>query len=194
MKFLSAITQHRGLLSLLLLSQVAAGAAELTDVEVRHDDGRYQLTSRTYFNATQAQLYRVLTNYDLFTKFSSAFAESENREPDAEGRPQFYTRLEGCVMMFCKSYIRYGHLELTPEYDIVAIVDPEASNFKYSRERWQLIPEGEKTLLIYNFEMEPDFWVPPIIGPFVIKRALRSGGDEAVGRIEALALGREPEE
>ena len=46
--------------------------------------------------------------------------------------------------------------------------------------------------MIYNFEMEPGFWVPPVVGPYVIKRALRSNGNAAVNRIEALALGKDP--
>lgn len=124
---------------------------------------------------------------------SGAFVEGENREPDEQGRPQFYTKMEGCVLLFCKVFIRYGYLELTPEYDIVAVVDPEVSNFKYSRERWQLIPEGEGTLMIYDFEMEPGFWVPPIIGPFVIKRSLRASGAAAIIQIEALARREAPD-
>jgi hypothetical protein len=177
-----------------LFLQLSAFAAELTDIEVGHEDGRYRLESTTIFDATQAQLYVVLTDYDQFEKFSSSFVEAENREADEQGRPQFYTRMEGCVLLFCKSYLRVGYLELKPEYDIIAIVDPEQSNFKYSRERWQLIPEGERTKLVYEFEMEPAFWVPPLVGPYVIKKALRSGGKNAVNRIEALALGKEPEE
>ena len=46
--------------------------------------------------------------------------------------------------------------------------------------------------MIYDFEMEPGFWVPPIIGPYVIKRALKASGANAVNRIEAVALGRKP--
>jgi hypothetical protein len=182
-----------GILCALFL-QLSAFAAELTDIEVAHEDGRYRLESTTIFDATPAQLYVVLTDYDQFEKFSSSFVEAENREADEQGRPQFYTRMEGCVLLFCKSYLRVGYLELKPEYDIIAIVDPERSNFKYSRERWQLIPEGERTKLVYEFEMEPAFWVPPLVGPYVIKKALRSGGKNAVNRIEALALGKEPEE
>jgi hypothetical protein len=56
------------------------------------------------------------------------------------------------------------------------------------------VPEGEGTLMIYEFEMVPDFWVPPVIGPFYIMRALRSGGERAIDRIEALARGKEPEQ
>jgi len=182
----------RGLIIAFLMTSLPAGAAKLSDVEVELEDGRYRLTSKTHFDATESQLFSVLTNYDLFTQFTSAFAESKNLEPDEIGRPRFYTRLEACVLLFCKSYIRYGHLELQADYDIVAIVDPELSNFKYSRERWQLFPDGEGTIMIYEFEMEPDFWVPPIIGPYFIKKSLASGGDTAVTRIESLALGEKP--
>jgi hypothetical protein len=178
--------------AVLFLQGQPATAAELKDVSVEQKDGRYHLSSTTYFDATQSQLYKILTDYEQFPYFANAFVEAENREPDERGRPQFYTRMEGCVLLFCKSYIRYGHLELKPDYDIVAIADPELSNFEYSRERWQLIPEGEGTIMIYDFEMEPGFWVPPIVGPYVIKRALRSSGNAAVNRIEALALGKDP--
>jgi len=178
--------------AVLYLQGVASIAAELQDVTVERKDGRYHLTSVTHFDATQSQLYKILTDYEQFPRFANAFVEAENREPDEQGRPQFYTRMEGCVLLFCKSYIRYGYLELKPDYDIVAIVDPELSNFDYSRERWQLISDGEGTIMIYDFEMEPGFWVPPIVGPYVIKRALRSNGNAAVNRIEALALGKDP--
>jgi Polyketide cyclase / dehydrase and lipid transport len=176
----------------LLLQGLPAAAAELRDIAVEKDGDRYHLSSTTYFDATQSQLYNVLIDYDKYPLFSSAFVEAENRTPDAQGRPQFYTKMEGCVLLFCRTYIRIGHLELEPEHDIVAIVDPEQSNFNYSRERWKLVPDGEGTILIYDFVMEPGFWVPPIVGPYVIKRALRSAGGSAVNRIEAVALGKIP--
>jgi hypothetical protein len=96
--------------------------------------------------------------------------------------------MEGCVMLWCKSFIRNGHLLLEANSEIVAISNPDESDFTLSRERWHLVPEGEGTLLIYEFEMEPDFWVPPVIGPFLIMRALRAGAERAINRIEALAV------
>jgi hypothetical protein len=137
-------------------------------------------------------VYGVLTDYDLFHKFTSAIVESRNTEKDQHGRPGYYTRMEGCVLMWCRSFVRIGHLTLDPITRIVANADPGQSNFKKSRESWTLTKEGEGTLLVYEFEMVPDFWVPPVIGPFFIKRALQSGGERAVDRIEALAQGSEP--
>lgn len=178
-------------LSVLTVSTVQA--ADLRSVTVERADGRYFVRSETLMDTTQEQVYDVLTNYDLFVKFSSAFDESRNLDPDDEGRPQFYTRMEGCVLFFCVTFERYGYLELKPSYYIEATVHPEQSDFKYSVESWELIEQDEGTLLVYEFEVEPDFWVPPVVGPFYIRRALKAGAVDAVDRIEALAQGREPE-
>ena len=166
--------------------------ADLRTVEVDREENRYSLRSEAYFAASREDLYRVLTNYDLFEQFSSAYVETRNIDEDERGRPRFFTRMQGCVLLFCRSFVRHGYLLLTPDTEIVAITEPEGSDFTYSRERWQLQAEGEGTRLIYDFEMEPGFWVPPVIGPYVIQRSLRSDGTDAVDRIEALALGRTP--
>ena len=184
----------RLLLGAFLLSLVlSVSSADLRDVLVEKIDKRYSLISYTYFDTNAEDLYRVLIDYDLFTKFTSAFAESRNVAPDQQGRPQFYTRMEGCVIWWCKSLVRNGYLVLQPSSEIIAIVNPETSNFNYSHERWRLRNEGDGTLLIYEFYMEPGFWVPPVIGPFLIKRTLRSEAIDVVDRIEALAQGKEPQ-
>lgn len=170
-----------------MLATPAVHAAELRDVVVELEDGRYSLRSETFFEVDRDALYRVLTNFDLFEKFTSAIVESYNVEPDEQGRPQFYARMEGCVVWFCKSFIRNGHVTSEPVIEIVALADPEKSDFHYSRERWQLREAEGGTIMIYEFDMEPAFWVPPVVGPFFIKRALRDGGSDAVDRIELLA-------
>lgn len=175
-----------GLAALLVAANVAA--ADLRLIEVDRVDDVYTMKSVAWFEAGAPALFEVLTDYNLFSEFSSAIVESKNLGTDASGRPGYYTRMEGCVLMFCHSFVRIGHLSLKPIAEIVAVTDPVRSDFKMAEERWQLIPEKHGTLLIYEFEMQPDFWVPPVIGPFYIKRALRSGGADAVDRIEALAL------
>jgi hypothetical protein len=181
----------RAALAVLLLSISAwVPAAEFRDIMVEREDGIYSMRSEVFFEVERVFLYRVLTDFDLFKKFTSAIVESNNVEVDERGRPQFYARMEGCVLIWCKSFVRNGYLELNPTVEIIAISDPERSDFEISRERWQLIEEDEGTLMIYEFQMVPAFWVPPLIGPFYIKRALLSGGVDAVNRIEALAVGK----
>lgn len=166
--------------------------AELESMEVDREAGRYTLRSVTWFDADQEDLFALLADYDQYHRFTSAIIESRSLAPDANGRPEFFNRMEGCVLFWCRYFVRIGYLELDPIDEVRALVDAERSDFKYSYERWQLSTEGGRTRLVYEFEMIPDFWVPPVLGPYYIKRALRRGGVRAAQRIEALARGEEP--
>ena len=178
----------RKTLLILLTLAVPAGAAELRSINVDRVDGRYVLRSEVWFGAAAEAVYAVFLNYDLSTQFSAAIVESRNLEPDEHGRSRFYIRNAGCVMSFCRSFERYGVVEHDPPRIIQATVDPEVSDFEVSNETWAFHPEGEGTVVIYDLEFEPKFWVPPVIGPYIIQRKMRLRGGEAIDRIEAMAL------
>jgi hypothetical protein len=183
----------RGLFALTLgtLCLNAAGA-DLRSIEVWKEGDRYHLISESLIGASQDALYTVLIDYEQFKHFTSAIVASNNVEAGEDGRPRFFTRMRGCVLLYCHTFIRRGYLLLTPKYDIVAVTEPEESDFEFSREQWRLISEGEDTLMIYQFEMEPSFWLPPFIGPLYLKRALKSGSIRTIQRIEAIARGERP--
>ncbi len=67
--------------------------------------------------------------------------------------------------------------------------NPEISDFKLSKETWTFVAENGGTVVTYRLLMEPDFWVPPGIGPYLIKRKFRNNGGDAIDRIEAIAQG-----
>ena len=122
----------------MLLVSALADAADLRFIEVERDTERneYRLKSISWFDVDQASLFAVLTDYDQFYRFHSSIVESRNLAPDASGRPEYFTRMEGCIMMFCKSFIRIGRLELKPLEQIEAVTDPGRSDFQRSWERW----------------------------------------------------------
>ena len=129
----------------LLFSAVSVQPADLMGVTVEFENEHYYLTSHAWLDAPKEELYRVLTDYDLFVKISSGFVESRNVEANGDGKPRFYTRMQGCVLIFCKSFERYGYLDLDPQSEIIAIVEPEESDFDYSVESWRLSSDGEGT-------------------------------------------------
>jgi hypothetical protein len=191
------VRSHLLLLSIIMVALLCVAApaksADLRSVTVDLEDGRYMLTSEAWLSVPPDALYRVLIDYDLFVKFSSYFIESRNLPPTVEGHPGFFTLTEACVLWFCKSFKRTGHLTFEAPFDIDAFVDPEVSDFEYSHETWRLAEKDGGTLMTYTFDMDPRFWVPPIVGPFLMKRALLKSGEDAITRIEAVAQGREPE-
>ena len=74
-----------------------------------------------------------------------------------------------------------------PDY-LRATADPELSDVLYGREEWWLsdVSAGDTkaTRIVYDHEVQFDFWVPPVIGPWAIKRALRSDAMKAAERLE----------
>lgn len=174
------------LLIVAILSSTAR-AAEMISVEVNYDEGIYTMNSEIWFDATVEQVYEVFRDWDNSTKFSSAIEESRDMPPDEQGRPQFYVLNRGCVLFFCKSFERQGYVESELNVVIFAFVDPEKSDFQFSNESWRFLERDGGTVVIYDLEMQPKFWIPPGIGPYLIKRKLRNNGGSAVDRIEALA-------
>ena len=52
---------------------------------------------------------------------------------------------------------------------------------------WTFAAEDGGTRLTYQMEMEPNFWLPPFVGPWFLKRTLLRGAPAAIDQIELLA-------
>jgi len=76
--------------------------------------------------------------------------------------------------------------------EIITIAIPEESDFIYNRTRWTLQSVDGGTRVTYEAEIEPDFWMPPLIGPWAIKRKLEVSAAEIGARIEYLAITGKP--
>ena len=174
----------------LLLLCGSIDAAELRSVEIDHDGGRYTLRSEVWFNANVESIYGVFLDYDVASRFSSFIVEARNIDPDASGQRRFYIRNYGCVWFYCQSFERSGRVEHEPFVFIRSTADPASSDFYSSFEMWRFEAEGTGTLVVYDFEFEPKFWIPPLIGSYVLQRKLRKDSVSAIGRIEAIARDR----
>jgi hypothetical protein len=80
---------------------------------------------------------------------------------------------------------------MVPYQQITATVEPDLSDVDYGVEQWQLHQHEAGTVLIYTHVVEPGFWVPPVLGPWALRRSLRRDALSAAEHIESLA-GVEP--
>lgn len=167
----------------------AAVPATIDSLEITRKHGRFEISADTYLDAPANGIFDVLLDYDDngFHRISSVYKESTYLDPAPDGTPMIYTRMEGCILFFCKSMRRVERLETMAPTSIRTYTVPEKSDFTYSYTEWQLEPEGNGTRMKYLLIMEPNFWVPPIVGPWFLKRALEVGGLHAVRRIERMA-------
>ena len=172
-----------------LAASAAAVAATIDGLQVDRTRGRYSLEAEARLAASPEAVFAVLTDFDDngYSRISRAYKESRYLEPAPDGTPIAYTRLEGCALWHCMSLERTERLETRAPYWIKGTALPEASKFKHSTSEWVLERDGENTKMTYKLEMEPDFFVPPVVGPWYLKRTLSQGGQRAVVRIERLA-------
>jgi hypothetical protein len=166
-----------------------AAAATIDDLEVKRDRDRYSLEANAWLDASPESIHAVLTDFDdnAYSRISRAYKESRYLDPAADGTPLVYTRMEGCALWHCMTLERTERLETEAPHWIKSTTLPEGSNFKHSVSEWRLERDGDGTMMRYTLEMEPDFFVPPIVGPWYLKRTLSQGGLRAVARIERLA-------
>lgn len=164
-----------------------AAAATLASVVVDYDAGRYELDADAFLAAPREAIFVVLTDYDRFGRISSTYKEYGFMDPMPDGTPVIFTRMEGCVLVFCRSLTRVERLESEAPGFIRTVALPDKSDFHHSVSEFRLNSEAGGTRVLYHLEMEPKFWVPPLIGPWILQRKLARGGADAIQRIERLA-------
>jgi len=164
-------------------------AATIDELDVTRERGRYSLEANARLDASPESIYAVLTDFDdnAYSRISRAYKESHYLDPAEDGTPLVYTRMEGCALWHCMTLERTERLETEAPHWIKSTTLPEGSNFKHSVSEWWLERDGDATKMTYTLEMEPDFFVPPVVGPWYLKRTLSQGGIRAVRRIERLA-------
>jgi hypothetical protein len=82
------------------------------------------------------------------------------------------TLIHACAGVFCRTVERVERVQMNPD-SLVAEVVPERSDIRrgIARTRWE--PQGAGTLLRYEAEFKPDFWVPGLIAERLGVRELR---------------------
>lgn len=179
------------LLAVALLAGMPLPAAEMRTVEVEYEGGVYFMESEVWFDAGQQVIYDVFRDWDLATEFSDVIVESRNVGPDEDGNMGYSIQNRACILFYCQTTLRNGSVDAESPVSIIAIADPAESDFEISEESWTFRSVDGGTIVHYKLKMKPAFWVPPLIGPYIIKRKLRSDGGDAVDRIEMIAQARE---
>jgi hypothetical protein len=163
--------------------------ATLRSVDVSRKQERYRVVADTLLDASPEAVYNVLLDFDddRYQRISEIYKESSYLPPDSDGTPLVYTRVEGCLLGYCRSMSRVERLEVVTPQFIRSRTVPERSDFKYALSEWTFAPEGGGTRVTYLMEMEPSFWLPPFVGPWFLKRTLMRGAPAAIDQIELLA-------
>lgn len=171
------------LIASLLLLASPASAWEVRELAVEHEDGRYRISTLIRMEAPPAAVYGVLTDFERLERIDRTLVDVSVIGAE-DGAALMETIMEGCVAFFCRRVSRVDRFELHPEHRLRAESLEQRSDFFPSIMEWELEPDGDGTLMRYRWEMEPAFFVPPLIGPWMVKRSLRAVAPRFARNIE----------
>jgi len=170
-----------------LLAPVSASGATILHAQARYQQGRYVLSFEVVLDANLDKVWLIMTDYERIPRVSRSILESRIIEQISENHHRVGIRSRACILFFCQTINKVDDVQATPKTDIVIVSDPSQSDFSYSVERWRLLAEGAKTRMLYSSEMEPNFFIPPIIGPWLVKSFLIKEIKATAVEVETLA-------
>jgi len=161
-------------------------AGDVLQALVRHQDDHYLLHLDMRIQAKRATVYRILTDFPHLPKVNASIKSAQALSHKGH---VYRVRLvsEGCVWIFCRRVKEVDDVTLQDAEYIMLVAEPAHSDLRYGRALWQLIDEGKTTRIKYNADFVPGFWVPPLIGPALLKHVLLKQGLKTLNGIEHLA-------
>jgi hypothetical protein len=165
-------------------------AAEVQQVTVTHTGPRYRIVMQTTLAALPERAQQVFSDYRKLPLINPAVISAQVLGENADGSQRLATELHMCFAFFCRDLKQVQDIHATRDGDsrgLSATVLPALSDLRYGQADWTLRPCGAGTCLGFTAELEPDFWVPPLIGPWLMERKLREEALTTSQGIERLA-------
>ena len=175
------------LLSVLLAAGHAAVAGNLIDLAVSDVNGVYSIRVDMVVHAAPENVYDVLTDYANIHRLNPSITESELLAVSTDGVARVRTRIEDCVLVFCVDIVKVESVREVYAGHLSAETEPQASDFDYGRAEWWILQLGDYSRVVFEASMQPGFSLPPVIGPYVMKRKLRAEVLASFRNLECIA-------
>lgn len=174
----------------LVFFSALSSAGEIKYAQVEHEGNDYWLNLVMQVEAGREGIVALLMDHENFQQLSEVMIESGLVQDAPEDKTRRRLVVETCIVFFCFRVVMVEDLELFPDGRLLAYMVPEESDFKYGRTEWQIEPLGPaRSEINYSFHLQPDFWVPPAIGPFFMKRKMIKEAQVSILKMERLAGG-----
>ena len=169
-----------------LTGSAAASVLETVAFEFRGNQYHYRFSA--HLAAPAAAVRAVVSDVNQLARTNDSIRASRVLARHADGSWLRQLKLRQCVLVFCFDINFVERVSERANGDIHTSVIPGAGNFLSGETVWQIIalPDGS-TRMVMEAEQEPDFWIPPVLGPLILKHTFTSEVQETLMKIEQLA-------
>jgi ribosome-associated toxin RatA of RatAB toxin-antitoxin module len=165
---------------------LATQASDPLDVTVERDGSLLQVRATLRLAAPAATCYAVLADYDHIDEFVPGMTRSEIVSPP--GQP---------IRLHQVGQAGVGPFQVTLDVTLAVTEHPPtriefdrvAGNLERMRGDWVVSGDARRCGIAYRADIEPQFWVPPLLGP----RLMRNQVEAQLHGLEAEILRRAAE-
>lgn len=148
-------------------------------VQVDRVGKQYQLHVEAIVQTPRQRIHAALTDYSNLQQVSPIISSSKQIEPDV-----VQIMMHGCFLLFCFDKVQTQRITTTPN-TVHGEIIPELSDYRSGFSNWQLEDVASGTHITLDTQFVPDFWVPPLIGTYLIQSSMKR---QVLKSIEALEM------
>ncbi len=166
-----------------LIARCATASAS-TPVEVERVDSVVRVNATIEARASAELCYSVLTDFDHLAEFLPGLKSSRIESPP--GEPLRLRQVGRPVLGLSSLAVDVTHaVTLDPPHEFT--FTKVEGNLRQMRGAWHVAGDTTHCTIDYRAEIEPSFWIPPLVGPLLIKQQVRHQVDALVAEIHRRA-------
>ena len=149
--------------------------------------GEYHVSTEVVLHAPADSVRAVLTDYVHAYRLNPSITESAILPPFEQGVVRLMTQIEECFALYCVDMVSVADIKELPSGDLEVVLVPELSSFRSGTAEWRIQSQEGDSRVHYELRLEPDFFIPPVIGPVIIMKRLREEILATFSRLECMA-------
>ncbi len=178
-----------------------AWAARILSVQARRHGAHFAIAVRMTLDAPPWAVFAALQDYAAMPRYNPDLRRVRVLPTAQPDRLRLFATVHACVWIFCKTMHQQQIMTATADAHggvLRAALVPHRGDFRSGRARWTVRPCRNRpapTCLDMQLELQPAFWVPPLVGAWIIRHkmyqeALRCG--IGLERVAAKLVARSP--
>ena len=190
---LSSRKQPAWLVLTLLCLAPRAHAARVVSVQVKREGALFQIGMRLSVDAPPAAVFHALQDYSALSRYTPDVRTIRIVRTSNPDRVLLFATFHACILFFCKTMDQEQVMTATADAHggvLRSRLLPEGSDFKAGQGRWRVAPcpaPAASSCVDVRIRMVPAFWVPPLIGPWLIRIKMREQAHDASVGLQQLA-------
>jgi hypothetical protein len=162
-------------------------AADFEKLSVTEANGEYRLRIAAVLDAPADYVHIVITDYKHAYRINPSVTKVEILPSGHDGVIRVRNISEQWVGPFCFNINWVGDILDTGEGNIRVNTLPEPGNFESGAAIWKIRTRGERTWVLHESRLKPDFFIPPVIGDNILMNRMKTNTLDTFKRIECHA-------